>query len=399
MGLQEQLLQILRKSRETELQFIANLTDEDRRSEGTYEEWSARDIVAHANFWENVRAERAVGWIQGGKLEPAPQFERANVGCYTRFSTSTWDEVEAFAGGAHASMVDAVRGMDEEALAGPSEEWEERTMWQSIVESAYSHKLSHYSEYYQNKGRKKEAGELWNEWAGQVSSLDTGPDWQGGVHYNAACSLALAGDPDRALEQLREALSLRPSLKPWSRRDSDLESIHDLREFRDLFAPPHWWEALESDPLAEALADQFMRALSMLRTAIDSFTPQEWVEGETRYLRPAGLALHIVQTADLYAALKPGDQSEDPLTQISWQDRESSNLPAQEGLLQYLDTVERRLASFIAGSELEAVENIFPWTGSSILGRAIYTLRHTQHHLADLTMELQRRGFSTPDWE
>ncbi|NIS80977.1 MAG: hypothetical protein GTO14_12400, partial [Anaerolineales bacterium] len=181
MTLKDQLLQIMDKSRATELEFIANLTDEDRTQDGTYEKWSAKDILAHVNYWEDVRSTRAVGWVRGEELEPLPTFEQANTECHARFSQSTWDEVEAFAKQTHAKMVETIRDMDEEILAGPSVESEERKMWDSLVMAAYTHKLGHFSNFYQDSERMEAASRLWSEWAKLVSPLDAGSEWQGGV--------------------------------------------------------------------------------------------------------------------------------------------------------------------------------------------------------------------------
>lgn len=399
MKLKDQLLQILDKSRAAELEFIASLTDEDRAYEGTYEKWSAKDIVAHMNYWQDVRCTRASRWVRGEELELILQGEQANMDCHERFSKSTWDEVETFAKQSHEKIVETLSNMDEEILAGPSVESDERKMWDSLVTAAYTHKLSHFSDFYQDRERSEAASLLWKEWARLVSPLDAGLEWQGLVYYNAACGLALAGDSKSAFEELRKGLELRPGLKAWSRRDPDLEILHDLPEYKEFFAPGFWWEALEANPQAEALADQFMRALSMLRIAVRAFTEEAWLEGETLYQRPAGLALHIAQANFTYSSLKPGERSEDPLMQISWGERDSSKLPSQEELQRFLDTVEMRLANFIAKSDFQAKEEQFPWTGFTVLSRALYTLRHIQHHLADMAMELQRRGLKPPDWQ
>jgi tetratricopeptide (TPR) repeat protein len=399
MSIKDQVLTILERSRKTELKFIATLTEEQKADPGTYENWTAKDNIAHANYWEDVRGARIVAFLAGEELQPLPQFERANAECYERFAYSSWDEVQAFAEVAHKQMVEVVRRMDEEALSGPFTEREERKLWDEIVGIAYSHKLNHYSQFYQDHGQQEEAGQLWSEWVELVSPLDEGPEWQGNVHYNAACSLTLAGDTEGALVELRKGLELRPSSKAWSRLDSDLESLHNLPEYKELFAPAFWWEALEANPQAEAVADQFMRTLSMFRIAVSTFPEEAWREGDSLYQRPAGLALHIAQSIDLYSALKPGDRSEDPLTQIAWEERDAAKLPSQEELLGYLEKVEVRLASFIAVSDFQADEKLFPWTGFTILSRAQYNLRHAQHHLADMAMELQRRGFRPPDWQ
>jgi hypothetical protein len=44
-------------------------------------------------------------------------------------------------------------------------------------------------------------------------------------------------------------------------------------------------------------------------------------------------------------------------------------------------------------------EQQFPYTGPIILGRAMYLLRHNQHHLAEMCLELTRRGFQSPGWK
>ena len=65
MTIKEQLLHILEKSRATELALITNLSDEDKGEVGTYEKWSAKDNVAHANYWMELRAAQALAWLRG----------------------------------------------------------------------------------------------------------------------------------------------------------------------------------------------------------------------------------------------------------------------------------------------------------------------------------------------
>jgi serine/threonine protein kinase/tetratricopeptide (TPR) repeat protein len=58
----------------------------------------------------------------------------------------------------------------------------------------------------------------------------------GRIHYNAACTFARAGLPERALEELREGIRNVPTyLSDWPRRDPDLASLHDHPEFIRLF--------------------------------------------------------------------------------------------------------------------------------------------------------------------
>jgi hypothetical protein len=398
MDIKDRVLQIVEKGRAVEMEFMGNQTEADRSLEGSFEKWSAKDAIAHANYWQDVRTRRAASWIEGQELEPIPHYEQANAQAYAEFAKHTWEEIEAFAQQTHENLVSLVSGLSDENLTGPAEESDDRKVWEALVGSAYTHKLAHYAELYTDRGQQETTSRLWSEWADLVSPLDDGAEWQGGVHYNAACSLALAGDRSGALEELKRSFELRPSLRSWSRRDSDLESLHDLPEYKSLYAPAFWWEAIESGPLADALADQFMRLFSMLRMAIENITEAEWSQADTRYRRPAGLALHILQSIGFYGALEPGDRLDDALMQINWQERDSSRLPAREDMQRFIDKVEKRTANFLAKADLTAEEEQFPWTGPTVLGRVVYSLRHAQHHLADLIAEVHRQRPGVIDW-
>jgi hypothetical protein len=56
------------------------------------------------------------------------------------------------------------------------------------------------------------------------------------VRYNLACYLALAGEKNKAVELLGEALRLHPGLTEWSRQDTDLVSLHGLPGYERLYA-------------------------------------------------------------------------------------------------------------------------------------------------------------------
>jgi TolB-like protein/Flp pilus assembly protein TadD len=58
----------------------------------------------------------------------------------------------------------------------------------------------------------------------------------GRVLHNAACAFAHAGDPGRAMEQLRQLVATHPGFpRDWARRDPDFVSLRALPEFIELF--------------------------------------------------------------------------------------------------------------------------------------------------------------------
>lgn len=156
---------------------------------------------------------------------------------------------------------------------------------------------------------------------------------------------------------------------------------------------------MNKNALGQAIAGQFRRALKMFRQAVLAFPAQEWHVGELDYLRPAGLAYHALETIDFYTSDQPAAQF--PWGNrfgVDWEEQRSELLPPQEDLIAYLDEIESKLAHWFKTVDLTAPEQSYPWTGVSKLERTLYILRHTHHHLAEMCLELTRRGYSGPEW-
>jgi hypothetical protein len=103
---------------------------------------------------------------------------------------------------------------------------------------------------------------------------------------------------------------------------------------------------MSSNSNARAVSDQFQRTLKMLRVAITAFPIEEWRKGELAYLRPAGIAYHVLETIDYYAGDQPADQFPwGGRFGVGWEESESAKLPSQEQLIEYLDEVEANLGA------------------------------------------------------
>lgn len=150
------------------------------------------------------------------------------------------------------------------------------------------------------------------------------------------------------------------------------------------------------------LAEQYARAWQMLRSAVRELPEEQWRSGEVTSLVPARHACHVVETADFYSAAVPPDQfGWGRRIGGFWDAMPAGKLPPQGQLLEYLDEVARNIDSWLRASsdqDLLSPEELFPWTGRTVLGRALYLLRHIQHHLAEINAELRRRDLPILDW-
>jgi hypothetical protein len=137
----------------------------------------------------------------------------------------------------------------------------------------------------------------------------------------------------------------------------------------------------------------------MFRDAVMAFPADEWKKGEIDYLRPAGVAYHVVETLDFYCSDQPPDKfGWGSRFGVDWEDKDSGRLPGQDEIITYLDVMEDKFQQWLKKADLLASETMFPWTGSLVLGRVVYVARHIQHHVSEMSLELTRRGFKSPEW-
>lgn len=156
---------------------------------------------------------------------------------------------------------------------------------------------------------------------------------------------------------------------------------------------------MDNNDVAGVVFNHFRCALKMFREAIITFPADEWWKGDIDYLRPAGVAYYVIESIDFYIGNEPADKfSWGGRFNVDWEDTDSNRLPDQEQLISYLDEVEDKLQEWFGNTDLLAAETVFPWAGSIILGRAIYILRNIHHHLSEMSLELTRRGYKSPEW-
>ena len=159
-----------------------------------------------------------------------------------------------------------------------------------------------------------------------------------------------------------------------------------------------------SEHLAKILIEQFSPVFDMYEDAIEKIPENQWKSGEIDYLIPARLILHASEAADYYTTDSPkgylgNKRFETDPEKVG--DIKPENLPPQNVMLEYHREVRGKIEGWLRGmsdGDLLKAEEKFPWTGSTVLSRMLYTLAHYRQHFGECNAELRRRDLPRIKW-
>ena len=235
VDLKTRLIQLLDLSRTFQQQLIADLGPEARQANGTWEDWSIKDDLAHIIAWQFNAVARIVALQHA---EPVPDFSdyhAINRMIYDTNHDRTLAEIAADGDRAYADLVSLIASTVEADLTRPLYYAAEKStsVAAQIMGNGFEHPIAHYADYYRRRGNLAQATQVYEAGVAAVADL---PEWYGTARYNLACFYALTGQLKRAVAELSEALHLRPDLREWSQQDTDLAALHELDAYQALYA-------------------------------------------------------------------------------------------------------------------------------------------------------------------
>ena len=235
VDLKTRLIQLLDLSRSFQQQLIADLDSTERNAQGTWENWSIKDELAHVIAWQLNSLARLAALIHAETVPDFNETEKINRAIYDTNRDRTLAEIVAEGDRAYADFVQFIASLSDDDLIQPARfsAQEPRSLAAQIMGNGYEHPIFHYAEYYRRRGDLAKATQLHEA---SVSAVADWPEQYGTARYNLACFYALSGQPEKAISELREALQLRPDLIEWSKQDTDLASLHENPAFQALYA-------------------------------------------------------------------------------------------------------------------------------------------------------------------
>lgn len=147
--------------------------------------------------------------------------------------------------------------------------------------------------------------------------------------------------------------------------------------------------------LSATLTKQFSAAFGILKKAIPSFSPADWVEGGQPFNGPARATLHVLQCAVFYTN---GDREPFQRFYPSWP-IPTENLPSQETMLAFCDEAQQKTAAWIdaiGDAGLTQPNAVEPKVMN--LERIVYALRHLQHHIGEICAYQKKCGLPPAEW-
>ncbi|HUY77418.1 MAG TPA: DinB family protein [Ktedonobacterales bacterium] len=233
------LLEALARAQAQLQTFADGLSDDERAAIGEATHWSAKDNIAHMAFW--IRKTSAVFAAVRQGIEPPPSediFQPINERVFAEWQARPWAETLAAAQAAYTQLIADVERSSEEELTD-TERFPSRKgdpLSSSVIGSAVGHPAEHYAQYYLEHGDPARATAVQTQAVGAIRDTFGPSEALGDAYYNLACFYATHGQPDAAIDLVRQSFPLHQSLVAWSRQDADLDPLRDLPAFQALYA-------------------------------------------------------------------------------------------------------------------------------------------------------------------
>ena len=213
---------------------MADLSPGERNTRGTWENWSSKDETAHVIAWQLNTVARLAALLHHEDLPDFSDIEQINRAVFDTNRDRPLAEIVADGDQAVTDFSALLAPLSEDDVTQPGRfsDQEKRSIVDLGIGDLFWHPVTHFSYFYLRHGAVARATEIQEVSVAAVADV---PAWLGTARYNLACFFAVSGQTEKALQELRAALQMRPELIEWSRQDPDLVSLHDEPGYQALY--------------------------------------------------------------------------------------------------------------------------------------------------------------------
>ncbi len=232
----EKVWSLLQRAYQAEINLIESLSEGERNAEGTFENWSPKDSLAHTTYWRQRMVETLAYAFRDQAPPSYPHYDQVNREVYFAKQHLPLPALLREAESTMTAVKDALNRFEDEDLIDPNRyEWRKGTPLLSyVLGNGYIHIIQHLVLTCRKLNDLNRAYSLQEEALQMVSSLTELGTSRALLLYDMACLLTGGGEYERALDLLEEALQLDPQLVEWCRQDPDLNELRGVPRFQIL---------------------------------------------------------------------------------------------------------------------------------------------------------------------
>jgi len=236
---QSRMLALLTRGQAHQDTLAELLTPDERAVRGELRAWSAKDHVAHNNFWRQDAVRRLQAALDGSEPPDTERDEKQtlliNDRVFQEQRETIWEELVTETARLRAETAALIKRLTADELTQKG-----RYPWQRggslgglIFVNWYDHPAEHWADIYLSRGELDRAIELRQAVVATVGELFAhDPTLYSYMVYKLGSMYARNGRSEQAIDAIREALTVNPSLIEWVRKDTDIDPLRGLPAFQ-----------------------------------------------------------------------------------------------------------------------------------------------------------------------
>lgn len=206
---------------------VDRLNKKEKQENGTFDKWSAKDIIAHTSFWKLLRAKSIEDVLNGRTPQDIKDFQKINEEIFAEYQNRSWEDVLSYSREAYDYLKKAAGAVSDEELKMKKTFplLGDKEIWKIIIIYCCLHPLMHFDRYYAGRDQIYYAINLWKEALDLLEKLPASSGIMGNANYNLARFYARSGQNYVALRVLQKAVNLNPGLVKRMNEEPDLAEV------------------------------------------------------------------------------------------------------------------------------------------------------------------------------
>jgi hypothetical protein len=148
--------------------------------------------------------------------------------------------------------------------------------------------------------------------------------------------------------------------------------------------------------MLEKILDAYESTLQMLEDGIKKIPDNAWRTGTTDYLIPVRIAYHTIIGLEWFATELPWDEHKRTRRYgLNWMGP-VDDMPSRQEMLQDIAWIRDRIAQWFEKRSAAGVESE---QGQENVFKALYFLRHSQHHIGEFAASARLANAERPGWK